>query len=410
MLEAESVRQMRELAARRWGAKRIALELGIARNTVRRYLRGGAAAEVQRRPSAQRLDGGARAEALALFDGEAEGNAVVVTELLAQRAVTVSVRTVQRAVAERRREMLAKDLATVRFETAPGRQMQIDFGQRQVWIAGKQVVVHFLAAVLSYSRRMYVKAFLHERQSEWLEGIAGAFRHFGGVPQEVLGDNSRCLVVARNREAQTATFHPAYVAFCRDWEVQPRACQPYRARTKGKTESGVKYVKRNAIAGRRFESFAQLEAHLAEWLSAADRRLHGTTHERPEDRFERDERSALRPLPARPLPTYGRRLRRRVANDALIDIDTVRYSVPHRLVRDHVEALVMAAEVRIFHGQGLVAAHARSFEPHARVIDPRHFDGLWKHTPVERIVPIAAPLAALGRTLEDYAAAIGGAA
>jgi transposase len=410
MVEAEAVREMRELAERGWGSKRIARELGIARNTVRRYVRGGPGAEIQERPSARCLDDAARGEAVALFDGAAEGNAVVVAQMLAERGVEASVRTVQRVVAGRRREVLAADLATVRFETAPGRQMQIDFGERRVWIAGEPVTVHFLAAVLSYSRRIFVKAFLHERQGEWLDGIAGAFRHFGGVPLEVLGDNTRCLVLGRDREAQTVIFHPAYLAFCRDWDVQPRTCQPYRARTKGKTESGVKYVKRNAIAGRQFESFAHLEAHLAEWQLAADERVHGTTHERPADRFERDERAMLRPLPARPLPTHGRRLRRRVANDSFIDIDTVRYSVPHRLVRDHVEALLAPAEVRIFHGQNLVAVHARSYEPHARVVDAAHFEGLWRQPAVENVVPIAEPLAALGRSLGDYAAAIGGAA
>lgn len=285
--------------------------------------------------------------------------------------------------------------------------MQIDFGQRRVWIGGNQVTVHFMVAVLSYSRRLFAKAFLSERQDAWLDGIAGAFRHFGGVPLEVLGDNARCLVVGRDREAQTARFHPAYLAFCRDWDVQPRACQPYRARTKGKTEAGVKFVKRNAIAGRSFESFAQLEAHLAEWLASADQRVHGTTRQRPADRFER-EREALRPLPARPLPVHGRRLQRRVANDAFIDVDTVRYSVPHRLVSDRVEVLVTDDEVHIFHGSTLVALHARSFEPHAQVIDSSHLDGLWRTT--ERAMPAAGALKSLGRSLEDYAAIVGGAA
>src|SRR5512142_1189810 len=83
MVEAEAVREMRDLAGRGWGAKRIARELGLARNTVRRYLRGGPAAEVQERPAACRDGDAARAEALALFDGAAEGKAVVVAELRA---------------------------------------------------------------------------------------------------------------------------------------------------------------------------------------------------------------------------------------------------------------------------------------------------------------------------------------
>jgi hypothetical protein len=79
------------------------------------------------------------------------------------------------------------------------------------------------------------------------------------------------------------------------------------ARTKGKTESDVKYVKSNALAGRAFEAFHALEQHLREWMFEADRRVHGTTFERPIDRFERDEEEALRPLPALPLPARQQR-------------------------------------------------------------------------------------------------------
>jgi hypothetical protein len=151
------------------------------------------------------------------------------------------------------------------IETAPGAQLQVDFGEKRVTVAGSEVTVFLLVAVLSYSRRVFVKAFLHERQDDWCEGIAAAFAHFGGVPLTVLGDNARALVLGRDRATATVTFHPSYLAFCRDWDVQPRACAPYRARTKGKVQSGVKYVKRNALAGRPFASFAALEQHLAAW-------------------------------------------------------------------------------------------------------------------------------------------------
>jgi transposase len=388
----------------------VARELGVARNTVRRYVRTGAEALVQVRPGARRLTAEQVAAAVAWFDGEAEANAVVVRDFLRADGITVSTRTVQRLVENRRRERRAAAVATVRFETAPGQQMQIDFGQKKVRIAGEWVRVYLLVAVLSYSRRLFVKAFLAERGDDWREGIATAFEHFGGVAATVLGDNARPLVVARDRVARTVTFHPAYLAFCRDLGTEPRACAPCRAQTKGKGESGVKYVKRNALAGRAFESFAALEAHLGSWMFEADRREHGTTHEAPIARFERDERAALRPLPARPLPRREQRLRRRVAHDALVDVDTVRYSVPHRLVRDHVEVVVRDHDVRIFHGTDLVAMHARSFEPHARVVDPAHYAGLWR-TPAEREVEPAieiesGALAHLGRSLADYAAAI----
>jgi len=300
-------------------------------------------------------------------------------------------------------------LATVRVESAPGDQMQVDFGQKRLQIAGAWVRVFVLVAVLSYSRRLFVKAFLSERQDDWREGIAAAFRYFGGVPRTILGDNARALVAGRDRGTGTVLFQPAYLAFCRDWDVQPRACAPYRARTKGKTEAGVKYVKHNGLADLAFDAFADLEAHLAAWMVTADQREHGTTHEAPMVRFEREERHALRPLPVRVLPRREQRLQRRVAHDAFVDVDTVRYSVPHQLIRDHVEVAIDDQVVRIFSGAMLVATHARSREPFTRVVDPQHFAGLWR--PASAALDVSGSrLAALGRNLADYADIVSGGA
>lgn len=405
VIEGELVATIRELAGRGVGSKTIARTVGVARNTVRRYLRQPIAPGVQVRLTARRLTDDGRQEARTFYEGPAGGNAVVVQRLLKERGTDVSVRTIERAVADLRRARRAAELATVRVESAPGDQLQIDFGQKRVRIAGEWVRVFVLVAVLSYSRRLFVKPFLNERQDDWREGIAAAFTHFGGVPRTLLGDNARALVLGRDRTTGTVVFHPAYLAFCRDWDVQPRACAPYRARTKGKTEAGVKYVKRNGLADLDFESFAALERHLAEWMVLADDRIHGTTHETPIERFDRDERAAMRPLPVRALPRREQRLRRRVAHDALVDVDTVRYSVPHRLVRDHVDVLVDEQVVRIFHGTTLVATHARSCEPFSRVIDPAHYAGLWRGSVTDASLATST-LALLGRDLTEYAAVV----
>lgn len=99
---------------------------------------------------------------------------------------------------------------------------------------GAWVGVFLLVAVLSYSRRLFVKAFLAERQDDWRDGIGAAFTHFGGVPRTLRGDNARALVTGRDRATGTVLFHPGYLAFCRDWDVQPRACAPYHARPKAR--------------------------------------------------------------------------------------------------------------------------------------------------------------------------------
>jgi transposase len=164
MVDPETVRQIRELRRLGWGKRRIASEVGVSVGTVLRYLRRGEAAATQVRPLARCLDAEQRAAAVELLDTTAEGNAVVVAQLLAQQGVEASVRTVQRAVSAHRQARRAAEAATVRFETAPGHQTQIDFGEKRVDIAGQRVRVFFFVAVLSYSRRLFVKAFLSQRQ------------------------------------------------------------------------------------------------------------------------------------------------------------------------------------------------------------------------------------------------------
>ena len=150
VIEGEIVTAIRTLADRGVGKKAIAREVGVAVNTVRRYLRHPVAAGVQRRPAARRLTEERRREARELYEGPAGGNAVVVQRLLAGRGVTVSVRTIERAVADIRQAQRASALATVRVETAPGDQLQVDFGQKRVLIAGVRVRIFLLVAVLSY--------------------------------------------------------------------------------------------------------------------------------------------------------------------------------------------------------------------------------------------------------------------
>jgi transposase len=136
------------------------------------------------------------------------GNADVVRqELAAEKSITLSLRTIERAVAPLRREFEVLARATLRFETPPGKQLQIDFGERRVAIGGETVKVYLFVATLGYSRRLYVRAFRNERQESWFAGLEGAFRHFGGVTDEVLLDNDRGLVVRHDRETREVEFN-----------------------------------------------------------------------------------------------------------------------------------------------------------------------------------------------------------
>jgi transposase len=378
MLEPDVVDRIRELSGQGLGSKRIARELRISRNTVRRYL-AGAMVGFQERPAARCLDGPTLSEVHRLYRTLAEGNTVVVQQELARQGTHVDLRTLQRAVAPLRQEDRAKALATVRFETDPGQQLQIDFGEKIVRIAGQPVKVYLMTAVLGYSRRHYCRAFLAQRQDEWLEGLEEAFRHFGGLPQQLLCDNASPLVISHDRQSGEVVWHPGFEAFCRDRGLTAKACRPRRARTKGKIERGVGYVKHNALAGRSFASFAELQRHLVWWMAeVADERIHGTTREKPRVRFERDERQALLPLPERPLAVRTRRLSRRVSADCFVDIDTIRYSVPHRHVRETVEVVVKEEQVEVWLRGRCIAQHVRCYEPFTWVRNPAHFEGLFR--------------------------------
>jgi transposase len=415
MVEPEAVAAMLRLKELGWGAKRIARELGVSRGTVKRYLEAGGWQPFKTPRRKKRLDG--------LEDWLRErfrrhrGNGDVVRqELAAEKGIVASLRTVERVLAPYRQELLAEARATVRFETAPGRQLQIDFGERLVEIGGRKVKVFLFVATLGYSRRAHVRAFRHERQESWFDGLESAFLAFGGVPEEVLFDNARALVTDHDAETRTVVFNARLLAFARHWGFRPRACAPYRARTKGKTESGVGYVKRNAIAGRAFASWEAFEAHLAEWeRTIANARVHGTTGEVPLVRFARDEASALRPLADRPPFRACRTLERCVRNDCAVEVDGNAYSVPWRMIGERVEVIIAAGQVRVRHGTREVAVHAVAEGRRQRVIDAAHLAGVagTGGRPARALIGKAddaapPPTSQLLRPLAEYEALVGG--
>lgn len=407
MQEPEEVSVMLRLHAKGWGSKRIARELGVSRNTVRRYLRaGGYVAYGGTNGRAKALDGldrWVREE----FDRH-RGNADVVRqELMRRHGIEVSLRTVERAVKPERQQLVAEQLATVRFETPPGKQIQGDFGQATVMIAEEKVKVHLCVVTLGFSRRPYVDAFESEAAEDWFTTFEGAFEYFEGVPEEALIDNAKALVTKHDVHTREVVFSPRFSAFAKYWGFTPKACAPYRARTKGKDERGVAYVKRNAIAGRSFTSFDELRAHLRWWMrEVADVRIHGTTEERPIDRFVRAEAAALKPLGGRARFQQNRELRRRVHTDLCIEVDTNCYSVPWRFIGEEVVAFVSPEEIRISHAGTVIARHPVLSGRKQRSVLKEHFDGLKPQTlPRSEAVRLTDELL---RPLADYEAAAGG--
>jgi transposase len=412
MQTPEEVAAMLRLKALGWGVRRIAGELGCSHMTVRRYLAEGGWVAYRGRGRRRTLSG--LEEWVAERFRRHAGNADVVRqELEREKGIRLSLRTIEREVRHLRRELEAEARATIRFETPPGRQLQIDFGERRVAIGDETVKVYLFVATLGYSRRLYVRAFRNERQESWFAGVEGAFRHFGGITEEVLLDNDRGLVARHDRATREVEFNARLRAFAKHCGFRPHACAPYRARTKGKDERGVGYVKKNAIAGRRFESWSALEAHLEGWVrDVADQRVHGTTGEVPIERFRRAEAGALRSIAGIPPFERARELVRKVQADCVIEVDSNAYSVPWRLIGESVCVVITGDQLRISHAGREVALHHCQTGRFGRVVDPVHFDGVVGSGAKARLTtgPACEPVGAgeLLRPLLEYERAVGG--
>lgn len=234
----------------------------------------------------------------------------------------------------------------VRFETAPGKQAQADWGMLRVWVGEEKVKLHFFTLVLGYSRRIFARGYTHERIGNLLDGFESAFDHFGGHTERLLLDNPRTVVTRKDEATGYVEWNGTFRDRMDFYGIETKLCRYYRAQTKGKVESGVKYVKRNALAGKKFASLQELNEWLITWcLTVADEREHGTTHEIPRERFEREEHAAMIPIERRPPAIMQRTERRIVDSDGTIVLDTNRYPVPYEWIG--AVAMVTRGEERV---------------------------------------------------------------
>lgn len=265
----------------------ISREVGLDRKTVRGCLEQSRWQPYRRSVGASQLD--AHREWLEYRAPQVNHSARILwQELRSQRAFAGSYVIVRRAVVPLRLAASVASLTQCRFETGPGEQAQCDWGQITVPLGGLRTRIHIFVMTLGYSRRGFAEGFLRERMGDLLAAHEAAFAHFGGRCEFLLYDRMRTVVGSQSdAEGRTrAKLNTTFDAFASYWGFTPRLCQPYRAQTKGKVESGVKYVKRNFVPGRQFRDLEDFNAQLAAWqLEVADMRVHGTTHQRPIERF-----------------------------------------------------------------------------------------------------------------------------
>jgi transposase len=348
-------------------------DLGMDRNTIRRCLRQDQWRPYTRASGTDTLlgphEGFLRSRA-----PEVDFSArILYQELVSGKGFRGSYDTVKIFVRPLRAARLQAERALTRFETPPGVQSQVDWGQARVPFRSGPAVVHLFALTLGFSRRTFYCSSPNERIVQFLEAHERAFDYFGGHTREHLYDRARTVCLPS--EGGKIRWNSVFKAFADYWGFEPRLCAPYRAQTKGKVESGIKYIKRNFLPGRAFVDRIDFDEQLAQWMATvADVRIHGTTHEKPIDRFVR-EKDRLLPLSGQPSFQIGMPASRIVADDYLVSFQSNRYSVPFALIGQTVDVLARDGQLQVLHRGSIVATHPLLAGRHQLRILPEHGPG-----------------------------------
>ena len=376
MLGKEDFAVIEALARRGVYRSDIARELGVHPKTVSRALKRGGAPSGCRRPRGSKL--GPHREMVDRLLSEAVWNAVVIFREIQVKGYAGRITVLRDYIRPKR--ALRRGRATVRFETPPGRQLQSDWGEVDVEIAGERRRIDFIVNTLGYSRRFHFWGTDSQDAEHTYEGIIRSLEYFGGAPEEVLVDNQKAAVV-EHRSGKAARFNERFLDLAGHYGFRPRACQPARAQTKGKDERNVGYIKHHFfVRYRRFESLAHLNQLAEIWLrEEADPRVHGTVKEVVAERFAR-EAPHLRPLPSTRYDTAYRESRQ-VSWDAYVDVAGNRYSVPDSLAGRVVTVrITLEGDLTVFDGETVVVTHRLRPASEGWVTVPEHHAALWAAT------------------------------
>jgi len=270
------------------------------------------------------------------------------------------------------------DLPFRRLETEPGEEAQVDFGTGAMvrTADGKTRRPWVFRIVLSHSRKAYSEAVYRQSTEAFIQCLENAFWHFGGVPRRLVIDNLKAAVA--RADWYDPEVHPKLQSFAAHYGTVFLPTKPYMPRHKGKVESGVKYVKENALKGRRFTSLAAENEFLLHWEThVADTRIHGTTKRQVQKLFDRHEREALLPLGIERFPFFheGRRV---VHRDGHVEVDKAYYSVPPEYVTRRLWVRWDGRLLRVFNDRWeQVAVHAKA--------EPGRFRTAAEHIPRQKV-------------------------
>ena len=340
-----------------WSERRIARELGVHRSTVKRYCSASKCTNPQTEKQGPVSSCEDHRERIQTAYESGLSIERIHHDLQREHGFKGSYHSVYRFV---KTLDIDQTKRVYRMECEPAQEAQIDYGTLYLPIGenGRKKKVHLLLVTLSHSRKAYVEAVLSQNTESFLRSLENAFRHFGGVPERLVPDNLKAAVI--KADWYEPELNPKLRDFAAHYSTLIMPARPYQPTDKGKVESGVKYVKNNALAGKVFNSLAEVNAHLRWWTqNVADKRIHGTTKQQVGTHFKEAEKPALNPLPNSLFPCFEE-APRTVHRDSYVEVKGAYYEVPAQYIGKQIWVRWDSTMVRAFdHKMEKVASHTR---------------------------------------------------
>jgi transposase len=370
MIDKRAVFEIHRLNNMQFSIRQIAKQLGLDRETVKKYI-DQPDITCQKRPGrGSKLDP-YRDLIQQMVNDYPQIKAPVVLQHIRVKGFAGEITIVRDYLKQIRQD---KKQAFIRFESRPGEQFPIDWGHFGSLAYGKSArKLYALVVIESHSRVLFVVFTHSQKQATLHQCLVAAFLYFGGTPKELVVDNMVTAVI--ERVGSMIRFNEAFLDFLRHFGITPKACNVRAPYEKGKVENSIRYIRHNFWPLRTFTDLDDVNHQVLAWLdTTANQRMHQTTREKPAERFVKD---ALRPLPD-PLPDYRETDSLTVYKDFGVRFDANVYTVPPRLVGKSVTLKADSRTVSIYYKEKQVAAHTRKWEKNLRIDLPAHTEQVRK--------------------------------
>lgn len=369
MIDRKTVFEIHRLKDMGHSARQIARELRLGRTTVKQYLEHPEKIVVPKKPKASKLDA-YRDQIDSFLKDYPRLQAPVVLQRLRKAGFDGRITIVRTYLHKKRMESgnLPGRQAFIRFESAPGKQMQIDWGHFDSLAYGtSKRKLYALVVTESYSRMLYIQFTHSQKQEDLHQGLLNALQFFGGSPEEIVVDNM--LTAVTERCGHVIRFNDTFLDFLRVFKIVPVACNVRSPQEKGKVERSIQYVRQNFWPLRSFSDLMDVQNQVNQWRDAvANVRVHQTTGEKPRERFALVK---LRDLPER-LPDCRETEKVLVHKDFAVIFDGNQYTAPPWTVGKHLTLKADHTTVTLYHLQKQITAHYRSWKRKQRIELPSH--------------------------------------